>query len=199
LGPIQRKHATLERHVETVIQMKTFIPMECYGRWIDIIKRVKHQPDLLTSDTLWADFTAGPTQDDSNSNPNDFTNEFMLPFEELPACQVTAQWLKKVSELVQGHAKAYLKDQKAPVEKLLIESDFMIPVDVSEHKEVIKRHAMAGSTKAEAEQVIAARKKAFKKATSLYKKSASKTLIGGQKKVTNIRKLAAGSHDNYGN
>jgi hypothetical protein len=179
--------------------MNTSIPIECYGKWIDTIKRIKGQPRLSSYDTLSEDITTGPSQDDLHSNPENFTNDSVPPVEELPSSQVTAQWLENIPDQKHDNSKTLLRGQKVQAANPPVESDFMIPVNESEHREVIQRLTLAGSTEAEAEQIITARKTAFKKATSLYKKSVSKTPKGGQKKTNSIRKLASGPNINNGN
>jgi hypothetical protein len=57
---------------------------------------------------------------------------------------------------------------------------------------------LAGSTKAEAEQIIAARRSAFKKATTQFKKSLSKTSRGGQRRVVKNSKPVENSQDENG-
>jgi hypothetical protein len=52
----------------------------------------------------------------------------------MPASQVTAQWLEKVSNPGQGIRRAYLRDKDAPAAGPPVESDFKIPVDASEHE-----------------------------------------------------------------
>ncbi len=186
-------------YVENFIQMNTSIPIECYGKWIDTIKRIKGQPRLSSYDTLSEDITTGPSQEDLHSNPENFTNDSVPPVEELPSSQVTAQWLENIPDQKHDNSKTLLRGQKVQAANPPVESDFMIPVNESEHREVIQRLTLAGSTEAEAEQIITARKTAFKKATSLYKKSVSKTPKGGQKKTNSIRKLATGPNINNGN
>ncbi len=190
-------------YVEDFIGVNTFIPVECYGRWIDIIKKGERRsaglaPSAPMAPSVNRNPDIRPGQDDTLANLNDFNDESVPPIEVMPASQVTAQWLEKVSNPRQQTERASLGDKDSQAVGPPVESDFKIPVDASEHEEFIERLTMAGSTNAEAEQVIAARKIAFKKATSQYKKTTAKTLKGGQRKTTSNRKLALGSQDNDG-
>ena len=92
-------------------------------------------------------------------------NNAVPPTGELPHSQATAEWLLNVSDVDDGHPKAPVKKSLAPSE-----SDFMVSVNVSEHNAMVDRLTMGGSTKAEAEQIIATRRTAFKKATIQFKK-----------------------------
>jgi hypothetical protein len=74
----------------------------------------------------------------------------------------------------------------------------MVPVNVSEHNAVVYRLTLGGSTKAEAEQIIAAQRTAFKKATNQFKKSISKTPRGGQRRVAKNSKPVENSQEENG-
>ena len=77
-------------------------------------------------------------------------------------------------------------------------AEFMVPMNVSEHNAMVDRLTLGGSTKAEAEQTIAACRTAFKKATNQFKKSLSKTPRGGQRRVAKNCKPVDNSQEENG-
>jgi hypothetical protein len=107
-----RKKLWIE-YMKNFIESNTFIPVECYFRWIDIIKKGEKQRDPPVALALMASMAPsanlvpdlGPGQDETLANLNDFNYESVPPVEEMPASQVIAQWLEKVSILGQGLCK----------------------------------------------------------------------------------------------
>jgi hypothetical protein len=200
-----RKKPWIE-YVNNFIDSNTFVPVECYGRWNDIVKKAATQhvplvalaPSASVAPSVIPEPGIGPGRDELIADLNDFNDKSVPRAKEMRASQVIAQWLKKVYIPDKRSVGAYFKKKDAPVVRQPVESDFMIPVNSSEHKEIVKRLTMAGSTRAEAEQVIAARKIAFKKATSLYKKTAAKSLRVGQRRSNGTRKLIVESQESNG-
>ncbi len=179
-------------YVENFIRENANIPEGCYGRWIDVLKNSKSKIDTPLRNTLGTVETR-----DTNAGAPSATavvnDEAVPPTRELPHSQATAEWLLNVSDVDDGHQKPPVKNSVAPSE-----ADFMVPVNVSEHNAMVDRLTLGGSTKAEAEQIIAARRSAFKKATTQFKKSLSKTSRGGQRRVVKNSKPVENSQDENG-
>ena len=74
---------------------------------------------------------------------------------------------------------------KAPTEQ-----DFKVPRNETEHNEMVTRLTDGGSTPTEAEQIIAARKSAFNKASKQFKKNMVKPTKWNQRKANQSRKSA---------
>jgi 2,4-dienoyl-CoA reductase-like NADH-dependent reductase (Old Yellow Enzyme family) len=166
------------------------IPREVYGKWVEIMDKTQRQVPLsLLQPNRQVESGMEP---DVQAKPISAARVEVEGIVEAPApAHVEVHENVKANEWLTVNSKSGGTTQKSDqTTKAPTEQDFKVPRNETEHNEMVTRLTDGGSTPTEAEQIIAARKSAFNKASKQFKKNMVKPTKWNQRKANQSRKSA---------
>lgn len=182
-GPHPRKTCQSQKtpwlkYVAGFISSEMEIPRDYFGRWIEIIEKAEYNTSNLA--THGGASTLPPQQSHSRSlTPESATSSWILENQSLVSDQVTTKPVNSTGTPTR--------------------SEFKVPESETHHNEIIGKLVLGGSTKEEAELIIASRRTAFNKALRLHKKPSNKTPKVDKKKASKQSKNVSSSQSQNGN
>ena len=177
-------------YVESFMLSNQDIPREVYGKWVEIMDKTQRQVPLsLLQPNRQVESGMEP---DVQAKPISAARVEVEGIVEAPApAHVEVHENVKANEWLTVNSKSGGTTQKSDqTTKAPTEQDFKVPRNETEHNEMVTRLTDGGSTPTEAEQIIAARKSAFNKASKQFKKNMVKPTKWNQRKANQSRKSA---------
>jgi hypothetical protein len=158
------------KYVQNFIEENEEFPPEMYGKWLEIIDRIKEE----------ANNNPGRTRALENEQNSPLTNSDVSPDEANHANN---------PELQANEVRSVETESASPDEAPPLESDFDIPTTKEAYESMIDRFLTVGISKIEADEAITKRTTAFNKACREHKKRMTeKKKQEGWKIASNTRK-----------